>query len=312
MVGQGIVSGTFSGNRNFTGNVSFAQGASGAGLSFIKKDTQIWYVDSGKTSPSVSGDGLTWEHAFVTLQEAVTAAGDYDTILIAPNSIQTIAVAGIAITQDGLRIFGANGTEGRQAAALKIAAGTASMFQVEGNRFEIAGLNLSQRTAYPCILIGSGSTGAIYETWVHHCNFDGYGTATHGVKPNGTTDTVSLCVEDCYFQSHATAAIEVNGTRDTYRRNTIKVAADTIGINVIKTGASRTFGVIADNLLFGVTSSSTTAIKLAGNITAGHAIIARNLLSGSWNVTITQSTGLNGVENYEASSTGGSLIDTSS
>ena len=120
---DGVVSGIYTGDRKYTGRISFAQGASGSGLSFVKKDTQIWYVDSGKTSPAASGDGLTWDTAFITLAEAVTAAGDYDTILVAPNSIETIATGGITITQDGLRIIGANGSVGRQAASLKIIAG---------------------------------------------------------------------------------------------------------------------------------------------------------------------------------------------
>ncbi|KKM15234.1 hypothetical protein LCGC14_1698090 [marine sediment metagenome] len=195
---DGPISGKYTGNRQFTGNISFAQGATGAGFNFVKKDTQIWYVDSGKTSPASSGDGLTWEAAFLTLAEAVTAAGDYDTILIAPNSIETIAAAGIAITQDGLKIFGANASEAIQSAALKCT-GTAAMFRVTGNRFEIAYLNLSQRGAYPCIQIGSASVGAIYQTYIHNVNFDGYATATYGVEGYLTSDCVNLTIEDCYF-----------------------------------------------------------------------------------------------------------------
>ena len=275
----------------------------------MKKDINIWYVDSGK---SVSGNGLSTDAAFITLQEAVTAAGDYDTIYIVGNSIETIAATGIAITQDGLRIIGANGSQGRQAAALKCT-GTASMFVVTGNRFEIAGLNLSQRGAYTCIQIGSATVGAVYNTWIHHCNFDGYSTATYGVAGySGTTDTVNLTIEDCVFQSFATACFRAYGTRDYYRRNTLQVNVDTIGIDCLQTDGHHGGGVIADNIIYGIANSSTTGIKLAGNCNAGTIVIANNLLSGTFDTSITESSGDNAVQNFLGSTTGGSVIDSNS
>ena len=300
--------GMHSGNfkcKNLEVDQSFFLGGNSISLS----SRSLLFVNSSNTA---SGDGKTWETAYITLQEAVTAAVDFDTILIAPNSIETVAAGGIAITQEGLRILGANGSPGRQSSGLKCT-GTAAMFVITGDRVEIAGLHLSQRGAYICVQVGSASDGAVYGTWVHHCNLNGYGTGTYGVSGYAqTADTVNLCVEDCYFSSFVTASIHVNGTGDSYARNVIKVSSDAIGIDVKKTGGTRAEGMIVDNLLYGITGSSSIGIKLAGNITAGNMIIARNLLSGSWNTAITQSTGLNGVENYEASSTGGSLIDTSS
>ncbi len=85
--------------RNFRVINLDVSGTFTGGMTMQKLDTRVWYVDSGKTSPAVSGDGKTWEQAVLTLQEAVTLAGDYDTILIAPNTIETIAATGIAITK---------------------------------------------------------------------------------------------------------------------------------------------------------------------------------------------------------------------
>lgn len=307
---QGPVTGDYTGNRRYLGNISFAQGAAGAALSFIKKDTQVWYVDSGKTGPAASGDGLTWEEAFLTLQEAVTAAGDFDTILIAPNAIETVAATGIDITQEGLRIIGSASTEAAQCAAFKITAGTASMFRILANRVEICNIYLSQRTAYPCIEIGSATVGAVYETHIHNIAFDGYGTATYAVRGyGGTVDTVCLVVEDCYLQSFATAGLESNGTRDTYRRNTIQVPVDTTGIHVTKTGGDRAPGFIADNIMCGIANSSTTGIEFDGNTTLGKMIVARNLFTGSFDTVVSNNTGDVGVENYQGTTTGGSLLD---
>ncbi|KKK88046.1 hypothetical protein LCGC14_2747130, partial [marine sediment metagenome] len=305
MARAGPVTGQFTGNRSYLGNVNFAQGAAGASFNFVKQGTNIWYVDSGKTS-GTSGGGTTWDTAFMTLLEAVTKAGAYDTILIAPNSIQTIASGGITITQDGLKIFGAGSSEAGKQSALKLSAGTSPMFTITADRVEIAGLNLSCRIAYPAIQIGDTNGLAHYFIHIHDCFLDGYGTATWGIT-NGPTasdwtaqaDSPGLVVENCYFSSFATAAIDANGTEDTYRNNTIHVATDTIGIDVSRTGGGRNPFLIIDNLFYGLANASTTAIKFAGNTTVGGGIVARNLLAGSFNTTISNNTGDAGVENYQ-------------
>ncbi len=301
---DGYVSKNYTGNRNYKGNISFAQGAAGATFNFVKRLTQIWYVDSGKAT-STSGDGLTWDGAVLTLAEAVALAGDHDTILIGSNDIETIDAAGIDITQEGLKIYGPNGTEAVQNAAFK-STGTAAMFRILADRVEIAGIYMSQRGAYPTIEIGSASVGAVYETHIHNCNFDGYGTATYGVTGyNQTVDTVSLTVEDCYFQSFATAAIHANGTRDTYRRNTIIVPTSTTGIYVKVNAGDRAYTCIVDNYLSGITDA--VGIEFAGTPTAGTLFLMRNYLSGTWGTSITDVTG--GVRNYVMDANGGVLIN---
>ncbi len=320
MVKDGNLSNDYYGNRVFHDQITFAQGASGASFSFVKKDTQIWYVDSGKTSPAVSGDGLTWKTAFVTLAEGVAAAGDYDTILVAPNSIETIATGGISITQTGLKILGSNGSEMRQAAALKIAAGTAPMFIIEADRVEIAGFNLSCRIAYPCISIGNVATGvgtAVYSTWIHHNNFDGYGASTFGIAMGGAggfgvatqCDAVNLVIENNYFAAHVTAAVVVSGTRMSVLNNRFNVPVDTIGVSVVETGSNRGYWTVNGNEFTGIANASTTAIKFAGNTTSGQGMVMNNLVVGSWDTTITNNSGDIGCLNYQGTTTGGSLID---
>jgi len=275
----------------------------------VNKD---WYVDSNLSS---SGIGTSWQTAFITLAEAITAAGNYDTIYIREASIQTIASTGITITQTGLRIIGENGCAPIQRAALKIAAGTASMFTITADRVEITGLCLSQRTAYPCIKIGSDAQSTagtgIYQTWIHNCNIEGYGTGTYGVAPNmsaSTVDCVNLCVEDNYFNSFATAAIYASGTRKTIRRNTICIAADTTGIHMLDNAGDRAYTVIVDNYIFGVAGTGTTkGIYFAGTPTAGTLLLAKNYLGGTFDVTITDVGA--GVENYVTNATGGALIN---
>ncbi len=304
MTSFGPVTGNVIGPVQFKdGAVSFSQGAAGANM-IMKKDTTIWYVDIGQ---SASGNGKSPKTAFITTAEAVAAAGDHDTILIMSNDIETIAAAGIDITQEGLRILGAASSEAAQNAAFKITSGTASMFRILADRVEIAGIYMSQRTAYPCITIGSASVGAVYETHIHNCNIDGYaGTATYGITGyNQTADTVSLVVEDCYFQNFGTAAIHANGTRDTYRRNTFIVATSTTGIYVKANAGDRQHTCIVDNYFTGITDA--VGIEFAGTPTAGTLFLMRNYLSGTWGTTITDVTG--GVNNYVMDANGGALIN---
>ena len=320
MVRDGTVSGDMYGDRVYHDRVSFAQGAAGAGLSFVKKDSDIWYVDSGKTGPATSGDGTTWGKAFVTLAEAVTAAGNYDTILVAPNSIETIATGGIAITQTGLRILGSNGSQYRQAASLKIIAGTSPMFTITADRVEIAGFNLSCRVAYPAICIGSVADGvgtAVYSTWIHHNNIDGAGTGTYGVAMGGSggfgvatqCDAVQTVIENNMFGQLATACVVVSGSRMSVINNEFNVIVDTTGVDVVETGTNRGNWRVNDNVFSGIANASTTAIKFAGATTAGDGCVVRNLTTGTWDTVITDNAGDIGCENYQGSTTGGSLID---
>lgn len=272
----------------------------------------VWYVDN---KLSVTGDGTSWDTAFLTLAEAVTAAGNYDTILIAPGSIQTIASTGITISQTGLRIFGANAHPGIQASALKITAGTASMFTITADRVEIAYLNLSQRTAYACITIGAAANagGGIYQTYIHDVNFDGYDTATYAIKTYAdTVDAPNLVVDNCYFKGHVTAAVYANATRDTYSNNFFDCGADNTGIYIANTGGDRNYTLIRDNLFIGQAGTTTKAIDAAGNNTKGTIGIFRNLMSGDFDTTIAANSGDPGCLNYQGSTTGGTIIDCNS
>ncbi len=314
---DGVVTEVYTGNRRYTGKCTYDQGV---GNITVKKDSQIWYVDSGKTNPAVSGYGLSPEDAVLTLQEAVTKAGNYDVILVAENSIETIATGGISITQTGLKIFGNNGSPYRQAAALKIAAGTSPMFVIEADRVEIAGFNLSCRIAYPAICIGSVADGvgtAFYQTWIHHNNFDGYGTSTFAIAMGGAggfgvatqCDAVNLVVENNYFASHVTAAVVVSGSRMTVRNNQFNVPIDTIGVTVVETGGNRGYWTINGNKFSGIANASTTGIKFAGNTTLGQGTVMENLFVGSFDTVVTNNTGDVGCLNYQGTTTGGSLID---
>lgn len=308
--------GMHSGSGNFK-NLQVDQNLWVQGNSFLATPRDIWYVNSSK---GVSGNGKTWGSAFNTLALAVAAAGNYDTIMVAENSIETIATGGIEITQTGLKIFGGNGSPNRQAASLKMIAGTSPMFTILADRVEISGFNLSCRVAYPVICIGSVADGvgtAFYQTWIHHNNIDGAGTGTFGVAMGGAggfgvatqCDAVNLVIENNVFGQLATANVIVSGSRMSVLNNEFNVLVDTIGVSVVETAGNRGYWQVNGNIFTGIANSSTIGIKFAGNTTIGRGTVINNLLVGSWDTTIDNNSGDVGCENYQGTTTGGSLID---
>jgi len=110
----GKVSGNVKGKLNFLDQCTFAQGAGGIGGPQVPKDSTIWYVDGSKADPAASGEGKTWDGAFLTIGEAIAAAGRMDIIYVAAKDITDFTGdpssyeenITIPATHDGLAIIG--------------------------------------------------------------------------------------------------------------------------------------------------------------------------------------------------------------
>lgn len=286
---DGIVSGTYTGNRNYTGRCSFAQGVSGAGVQVVK-DSQIWYVDKNKTSPAASGDGLTWDQAFLTVTEAVAAAGDYDVIFIGHGVYSEAAT--LAITQTGLKIFGA-GSSGFIWGPTSLKSDTAAdhLITIDCNEVEIAGLDFICNTTSKNA-IQMGATTTTYKTHIHDCHFGGGGTTNIGINCDTTQDTVDMHVDRCEFYNYSTAGIYLSGTRCKITNNLFFVPAAGIGIdNSNDTGANRPDKLIAGNMILG-SNSTDTGIKIASTEpTDGTLLVYNNCVTncGTANITVGKS-----------------------
>jgi len=276
MVRDGTVSGIMSGNRTWTGRNTFYQGISGAGLQVVK-DSQVWYVDKNKTSPAASGDGLTWDTAFLTLTEAVAAAGSYDTIFVAPGYYSEAAV--IDIDVKGLKIFGTGNGAQWGPCGFGSATSADTILTINADRVEIAGL------AFWCLTDGKNgieiaTTYDAWNTWIHDCAFGtGVGGNTlgeYGIKVNETEDAANTLIENCYFHYMSTAAIVVNATRATIRNNIIW--SSSIGIDCENTADTRANCAILDNYIVG--RNAGTGIKLnATEATDGTILLANNIVT---------------------------------
>ena len=294
MTSFGVISGDVLGNVQFKdGPVSFAQGASGVGVQVVK-DSQIWYVDKNKTNPAASGDGLSWDDAFLTITEAVAAAGDYDIIYIGQGVYSEAAT--LAITQAGLKIFGA-GTSGYIWGPTSIKSDTSAdhMISINSNGVEIAGVDFIANTTSKNAIQMSNTTNT-YKTHIHDCHFGGGGTTNIGINCDSTQDTVDLHVQRCEFYNHSTAGIYLSGTRCKVTECLFFVPAAGIGIDLPDTGGNRPDKLIANNYIIG-SNSTDTGIKIASTEpTDGTLLVANNVVTNC-NLNITQDKSNAGVVN---------------
>lgn len=243
-----------------------------------------------------------------TISDAKANCTSFDRIIVAPGDYDEGAV--INITEEGLKILGP-GISNQNVAMILGDSATHILMTVNAHNVEIAGLGFTQTKARTAITLST--TASYYKCHIHDCRFDGWGTATYGVKTDGTDgtyDSPDVVIEDCVFRSFATAAIYSNATRGLYQHNSIWTAAGTIGINHIPTTSNRPGTKIFENDIQGVNSTD-TGIKLTGTPDAGAVSILRNNVLGCA-TTITQAANnaYNSADNRTGSADGGALIDT--
>ena len=285
------------GNLKFLGQATFAQGVSGAGPQVVK-DSQIWYVDKNKTAPAASGDGLSWEGAFLTLTEAVAAAGAYDTIYMGRGYYQEAATITISSTQRGLKIFGPTTGGVPTSNGLSSATSGDDILIIDADDVEIAGITFWCLTnGKSGIIVGNDYDG--YNNWIHDCCFltgnAGNNLGEYGIKADNTDDCVGLLIENNYLYFMSTAGIAVHATRATIRNNV--VWSNSIGIDVQNTAGSRAGCTVIDNYLIGRESGSTVGIQLA-ETSEGYVFVANNIIT-NFNTNITANMCENSIVNNQ-------------
>lgn len=285
---------------------------------FVKK-----VADTDYTAFKTRYDGVTIGGQYAvcdTADEAFSRAGKHDRIIfMAPDSgghdlTKTITIGS---SQYGLQILGAGNTMYNQRTTIKnpTTAADNAMFQINTDKVEIAGLCFQNRKAGACVTIGNTSYMAIYQTYIHDCNFTDYGgVATYGITPGAhdgadtaQSDTVNLVVERCYFDGFVTAAVVSNGTRDAYVDNYFKVAATASGIKIYKHTDSRGGGLYKGNYFIGPADATTMGIYITD---VGHAVDTMNVTNNYFvgfttaAVPITKMTNLNGGGNWYSDANG--------
>lgn len=254
-------------------NIEATNGLMIQGNTFPTGPGNTWYVNS---AVNASGTGKTWDLAFKTIAEALTAAGTGgDTIYIAPGDY--VIAAALEVTKDNLRIIGPNKSANDYAALIYTSAAD-NLMEIDAHNVSIIGLGFSAAGGNGHGIAIAG-TSASYKCYIAHCRFDGWGNTGYGVKCDDTNDQPDLVVEDCLFRSWATGGIYSNTTRGVYRRNMIWCDAASIGINFVQTGGNRPDSMAYENYIIG-SNSTDTGIKIASTEpTDGTLLVANNVVT---------------------------------
>ncbi len=145
---------------------------------YIKGDK--WYVDGELAG---SGDGTTWEKAFLTINEAIAVAGDGDMVTVAPH--QYVEDATIAITQDSLKLLAAEIGPNKALTRTEIRqhGGTdTNVISVEGaHNVEIAGFRITPYNSLTSCGITVAETAETYGVYIHDNYF--YAPAATNTRP---------------------------------------------------------------------------------------------------------------------------------
>ena len=312
MTSFGSVTGNVIGPVQFSGgHVSFSQGSSGAGVQVVK-GSQIWYVDKNSGLGS-SGDGLSWDKAFLTVTEAIAAAGNYDIIFIG-QGVYDEATYPLVITQTGLKIIGA-GSSGYNwgPCSLKSSSSTETIMEIDASQVEIAGLGFNLYTdAKAGIVVGASAT--VYKTHIHDCFFGcsaagnaegevGIAIGCDETGAQGSFDAVDTHVERCGFHYLATAAISVYGTRT--KINDCMIWSNSSGIDFTATGVNRACNMAINNYLI-ARGGAGTGIKIASTEpTDGTLLVAHNAIANFGTANITAGKGDAGTINNTTYADGG-------
>jgi len=280
----------------------------GNGIVPMAKD-KIWYVWEKKDS-STTGSGTSWDDAFLTMSEAITAAGDNDYILVGPGSYKEGA---LTITQDYLTIIGTDSNNNMHEAYIN-GSTVAALFIVKADKLRVYNLGFIQGGAAPCVTFGDTDGQAYYQNLFSGCKFEG---GTFGFVSGGTADAAGnvsapdLTIEGCHFRSQTDTAIKMNWDRAVVRNNTIICDAGTNGIEMMQTTGSRPDCSILDNTIMGVDSTD-TGIAITNSPTAGTFKVIGNRISGcATSITAAKGGDEDFLYNEVSNATGGEIFDPS-
>ena len=205
------------------------------GVNGVSNGGVCYYVDSGQ---SASGDGKTWDTAYITIAEAVAASlaasGTYDTIFVRGNETAEISDYAESVTvtsaQVGLRIIGMGNSPEGVMWTVGTAEGTiltvaAKDFYVSGFRFRPNGSTSGKAIDMAVTALGSTIENCIFRSTTE--------TALYGIYMESCAD---VTIQNCVFTSLATAIYGNAGVKTLYRckilNNLFDDKVDDYGINM--------------------------------------------------------------------------------
>lgn len=208
---------------------------------------------------SASGNGSSWDEAFLTISEAIDVAPAFSDIYVQPGDYDEGAT--IDITTEGLRIIGF-GDDNRNASMIYATSGAYDLLTIDAHHVQIIGMSFSVCPDTKSAIVVSGTT-ASYKCRIAGCRFD-LGSGEYAIYVNESPDIV---IEDNMFRSWATTAIYTYCTRAVIRRNRFLImTAGTTAIEHVSNTGSRPDTEISNNTIHGINSTD-TGIKITNTPT---------------------------------------------
>lgn len=263
------------GKLKFTEQCTFQQGLMG----MISPGDMV-YVDKNKTT-GVSGDGSSWDAAFVTATEGLAALEDYDTLILGPGNYDETAKLTLSGLK-GVRIFGTNTgmTWGEGATCIRdVSHETADdLLDISGcQAVEIAGISFVCTSEKDAI---NFTPSLNYGTEIHHCCFVGNvgGTDKMVYAVNiGESNGPDTYIHHCKFDRIKTAAIIDLGQRNVVEHNVFIVSNAGKGIHGVDASSVAAFNIIRYNDFLGNATDGYGIYDTGG--TAGNFLIVNNMFA---------------------------------
>lgn len=239
----------------------------------VKPGDNQYFVDA---SVQVSGDGLSWETAYKTIDEAIdkarykngttTIEGDDGNnkdrrkfVWIWPGQYnEQLLFSGYNISVCGVMpINQCNGDWGGVVINYDAAVTTTCVMGFTGAGIELSNLWIHNAAAIPTLYVPSPGDGC----WVHDCFFDGDGTlATYGIQ---WLDCRNSTISNNKIMGHVTAEIAVGNGGATWFRNSAIVG------NHISTAATSGIIVVAATICGASDGSIIHQNTIVGTATTG-------------------------------------------
>ena len=266
----------------------------------------IWYVDGSKAG---SGDGTSWDKAFLTITEGIAALSNYDWLIIGPVNYDESGIITMSNLK-GVKILGfGTGMQWNEGSTCwRDVSSTLDLLYMTGCQgCEIAGISF--------IVTEDGKdainfTGLCYSIHIHDCCFvgdtGGGAEMAYGINADGSKGP-DLYVHDCRFLRVKTKAIIMGHQRNVIKNNIFIVPNDGIGIDLPGATAS-SYNIIADNYFLGSTGGSTNDFGISGGSgTAGNFMIVNNRFANftaDQDMAVGASGDTNCLNNYEDGTNG--------
>jgi len=230
-----------------------------------------YFVDG--TDGAEHQGGKKPSEALQTVAQALSAAGNYDTIVLKHGNMG-FNEDSLEISKTALRLTGCQ-PHGGCIYGSYIYSNAGNLLTVTANGVEISNMSfLAYGDTYNCIKWADETPTITYQGYLHDCGFMGSDVGEHGVYMAHGGEAGQLVIERCNFQGFATACIAADGSFNMIKDSFFDVMTAKVGIQVVAT--ARPWMKIISNYFFTDDATNADGIVFTGTPTVGNLLIDNN------------------------------------